>query len=119
MSNFIDLSGRQFGKLTVVRKVSENKGIHPCFECLCECGNTFIARSDKLRSGRTLSCGCMHDGYLKNHPRVKLEVGGGVMSIKEFCDTYHISKEVLRRRLKSGLTPDDIVESLTTPGGKK
>lgn len=49
-----DLSGRKFGKLTVLTR-------HPKYKwhCLCECGNETIVRSGDLISGATKSCGCL------------------------------------------------------------
>ncbi len=67
--NFIDLSGKRFGKLYVIgettknpytyalRYRSKNKG--KCWECLCDCGNKCIVTSRNLLSGNTKSCGCL------------------------------------------------------------
>lgn len=57
---FIDLTGRRFGKLKVLRR-GPNKGEQPCWWCLCFCcGLKVSVRGDILRSGSTksYSCGC-------------------------------------------------------------
>lgn len=53
-----DLTGQQFGKLTVIKRVGSNTNQQSIWECRCECGNyrNVIARS--LISGNTTSCGC-------------------------------------------------------------
>lgn len=57
MSKLIDLTGRQFGVLTVIKR-SENIGKHAAWLCKCACGNTKVVRSDHLVYGMTTSCGC-------------------------------------------------------------
>ncbi len=51
--------GARFGKLTVLGKSRERVGL---WECLCDCGNTRLARADNLTQGRTKSCGCLRSG---------------------------------------------------------
>lgn len=55
--NFIDLTGRRFGRLVVVSR-AENKGQMSRWNCLCDCGNTTTVYSTNLRRGYTQSCGC-------------------------------------------------------------
>lgn len=58
MPKTIDLKGKQFGKLTVLKKNGKSKNRHCLWLCLCECGNETTMRSDSLRSGDVKSCGC-------------------------------------------------------------
>lgn len=53
-SAVIDLTGSQFGRLTVV-----SRGIGGRWNCTCECGGTCAPSSMNLRSGKTKSCGCL------------------------------------------------------------
>ena len=54
----IDLSGKKFGKLSVVKYLGGSK-----WKCKCECGNETIVRRDYLKTGHTQSCGCLHNKY--------------------------------------------------------
>ena len=62
MPKFIDLQGERFGRLTVLyRDVSRNgSGGHTYWICRCDCGNFKTVRSDELRNGLIVSCGCYH-----------------------------------------------------------
>lgn len=57
-----DLTGRKFGRLTVVRfagRKKEPSGQRKNFwECSCECGVKKIVGGTPLRDGRSTSCGC-------------------------------------------------------------
>lgn len=53
----IDLTGKTFGRLTVIsRNGSKNKSAN--WMCRCECGNVLSVNGCHLRSGHTKSCGC-------------------------------------------------------------
>ena len=56
-STFDDITGKVFGKLTVLKRV-ENKDNRPHFLCKCECLNEKVVSSKNLKSGHTTSCGC-------------------------------------------------------------
>ena len=55
--NFIDLTGRRFGRLVVVSR-AENVGNMSRWNCLCDCGQETVVYSNNLRRGYTQSCGC-------------------------------------------------------------
>lgn len=61
MPKFCDLTGRKFGRLTVLNKLGRNTSKRYVWECVCSCGNTCKVDSGCLVSGNTVSCGC----YLK------------------------------------------------------
>lgn len=57
----IDLTGKQFGRLLVVRRASTNTTSgHPKWDCLCECGTESLVVGLDLRTGHTTSCGCFN-----------------------------------------------------------
>lgn len=58
MSKFKDLSGLQFGRLTVLKRVENNKNGTAQWLCECSCGNTTVVTSSRLNRGITRSCGC-------------------------------------------------------------
>ena len=57
MSKKIDLTGKCFGRLTVVCEAGR-KHKEITWKCICDCGKTTIVPGYQLRSGKTKSCGC-------------------------------------------------------------
>ena len=57
MSKLIDLTGQQFGRLTVVQRAETGKRGHALWLCKCACGRETIVSSSSLRRGATKSCG--------------------------------------------------------------
>lgn len=57
--NFKDLTGKKFGKLTVIKRVKNSKNNHARWLCECECENKVAVLSASLRDGNTRSCGCL------------------------------------------------------------
>ena len=55
----IDMTGVVCGKLTVLKRANTKEGGGLCWECSCECGNSYIARGRDLRNGKRKSCGCL------------------------------------------------------------
>lgn len=54
-----DLTGKIFGKLTVLSKNNEfGDSNHSYQDCQCECGKITTVRRDALIEGKTKSCGC-------------------------------------------------------------
>lgn len=66
MSVFKNVIGQKFGKLTVVRRLANDKYGNSTWECLCECGNLKKVSGSALRSGNTRSCGCLHKETIGN-----------------------------------------------------
>lgn len=58
MSKLIDLTGRKFTRLLVVKQETTKKG-RAMWSCKCECGNTVIVAGHDLLKGHTKSCGCL------------------------------------------------------------
>jgi hypothetical protein len=56
----IDLSGRKYGRLTVVKRTGKDRQRRYHWLCRCSCGEEKIVRGDSLKSGKTKSCGCLH-----------------------------------------------------------
>ena len=53
------MTGQKFGRLTAIRRVENDRFSHSQWECLCDCGNTTIVKTSRLRSSHTRSCGCL------------------------------------------------------------
>jgi hypothetical protein len=61
-STYKDLTGRRFGRLTVMRRegsVPNGSGTAPTWLVRCECGQEKPVRGADLRSGHVTSCGCL------------------------------------------------------------
>lgn len=56
----INIAGRIFGRLTVLRAVGRDKRRKMLWLCRCQCGKEVTVRGKDLRSGNTQSCGCLH-----------------------------------------------------------
>lgn len=66
-AKFEDLTGKVFGRLTVVKRSDIQK--YPnrkvvSWECLCVCGKVKIQCSNNLKSGHVRSCGCLKNEML-------------------------------------------------------
>lgn len=59
----LKLAGQTFGRLTVIERAPNPQIIKTCsdahWKCICSCGKTTIVRAYKLKTGHTLSCGCL------------------------------------------------------------
>lgn len=60
-SRFEDLTGQKFGRLTVVRFLTQEERTTRQYDwwCVCDCGNEIKANSYKLKKGLQQSCGCL------------------------------------------------------------
>lgn len=58
MSALIDLTGSRFSQLTVLSRAPSGKRREARWLCLCSCGHQTTVASEKLRTGKTKSCGC-------------------------------------------------------------
>ena len=54
---YIDLTGKRFGRLTVTG-YAYTKNKKACWNCVCDCGNSGVFVGSYLRNGETKSCGC-------------------------------------------------------------
>jgi hypothetical protein len=59
---FVDLTGRKFGRWTVVGPGGRGQRL-----CRCECGTERIVRTDVLANGRSHSCGCLNREIITSH----------------------------------------------------
>lgn len=59
MPKFVDLTGRQFGRLTVLSMSGRDRWRASLWRCRCACGSDSEVRGGSLRSGGVQSCGCL------------------------------------------------------------
>lgn|SRR5512139_1427824 len=57
-SNFRDIAGQSFGRLTVLFPTNQRKQRSVLWKCLCACGKEILTTSSSLRRGQE-SCGCL------------------------------------------------------------
>ena len=73
----IDLTGTTFGRLLVIAEsdkiMTPNGRSHISWLCKCKCGNEIIVRSDCLRNGHTVSCGCKRKETLNQAGKNRVE----------------------------------------------
>ena len=66
-TKFIDLSGKQYGRLLILEKVYSYDNYDVLWKCLCECGNITLKKGSNIRSGVTKSCGCLKSETSSKH----------------------------------------------------
>lgn len=74
MTYKVDLTGRQYGKLTVKEFVPTLGRNNPKWLCVCECGNETVVSKPHLVSGHTQSCGCLKRVHIPGSRWGKLTV---------------------------------------------
>lgn len=67
--SFKDLTGKKFGRLTILDKwKKEPDGLkRVLWKCRCDCGKELWVLSASLLSGNTQSCGCLHKDILSQN----------------------------------------------------
>lgn len=58
-SRAVDLTGRRFGRLTVLKDSGRRSNAKILWDCVCDCGKTKAVQSTALLHGVTRSCGCL------------------------------------------------------------
>jgi len=108
----IDLTGKKFGRWTVIERVEHDKKEQTKWKCICECGNEKIIYGTSLKQGTSLSCRCLQKELidLTNQKFGKLTVikflGDDEYGNKQWlckCDCG-VEKSILSGSFKRGLT---------------
>ena len=84
MGKFIDLTGKRFGRLTVVER-AENKNGYRRWKCKCDCGNETVVYSANLSGGKTKSCGCLCSEKKSKHGLCNTHLYRIWASMKDRC----------------------------------
>lgn len=98
MSRLNDLTGRKFGRLTVLERAPDQispSGRHRVrWHCKCECGKESFVNPDALLSGRVISCGCWSREKARLNHLTHGESGTRLhniwLAMKRRCDTENI-----------------------------
>jgi DNA-binding transcriptional regulator YiaG len=91
-----DLSNRDFGFLTALEPVENQKSAHQLWKCHCNrCGNDTVVRKYDLLNGVTTSCGC----YKKD---VCSEIARSGLTFENGTELGHLSGEKAYKNNKTG-----------------
>lgn len=60
MGKLRDISGKRFGRLTVLKRDGSNAHNAATWLCQCDCGTTKVITGNCLMKGTTQSCGCLN-----------------------------------------------------------
>jgi len=75
----IDLTGEIVGRLRVVKffgiRVSPGGAKRALWECICQCGNTYVTSAYSLMAPRVYSCGCAYAEEVKHRQYLKRTLG--------------------------------------------
>ena len=58
-------TNKKFGQLRVIQPWGKDNGL-TTYLCECSCGGRAIVRHDRLKSGKTKSCGCLQIQFAKS-----------------------------------------------------
>ena len=109
--NAINLAGNKYGRLAVVSPTSGREDRHIIWLCQCDCGKKVLVPSNRLRSGNTKSCGCLHSEIAS---QTMIEKYG----YKKFEATVHriykIYQRAAKKRAHKWALPYDVFEILIT-----
>jgi len=94
MGKHAPMLGQRFGRLTIKRLHSKTS--HHRWQCLCDCGETTIVTTPKLKSGNTKSCGCLRLEMLRA-PRPWQQKSEKAPKTWKSSREYGIWKGVIRR----------------------
>ena len=53
-----DLTGKRFGRWTVISKADSTSDWRTRWNCICDCGTKAVVQGGNLRNGKSVSCGC-------------------------------------------------------------
>lgn len=101
MGKLVDLSGRRFGRLRVIRYAGLDGGKNAAWDCVCDCGEAVTVRGYRLRSGETASCGCLR---IDVESRVAVARGDGTVGKTPEGRALYATWTALRSRC---LSPTD------------
>ena len=111
-SNFKDITGQKFGKLTAVsfaftRKTGKS-GRNAHWNCSCECGNQHVSSGYNLRSGQTISCGCAYKDMGKRMIKPNNEYPKNTL--------YNLYVQRCRKRnIALSLSKDELIKIVQNP----
>lgn len=87
MTTLIDLAGRRFNRLTIIRRSSKpNFGSHSRWLAKCDCGQEVEVFGNNVKSGHTKSCGCLQSENRIRHGGAYLPEYETWQSVRTRCN---------------------------------
>lgn len=84
--NFVDLTGKKYGYLTVISRDKNTKDGRATWKCLCKCGKYTVVPTYRLNAGECQSCGCKKfESHNKVHGMTKTDIHNKWLQIKQRC----------------------------------
>lgn len=82
-----DLTGKKFGRLTVIKRVQNSKNQKSRWLCKCDCGNEVVVERSNLsiNKTKTISCGCWKKEKITKHNKHKTNIYFIYTSMKQRC----------------------------------
>ena len=93
MGKLIDLTGKRFGRWSVIRYIGYNRSNGAIWECECDCGTIKNVIGKHLRNGNSISCGCYHSDELSKrlttHGKTNTRIYWIYRQMKYRCSNPH------------------------------
>jgi hypothetical protein len=99
------MEGKVFSRLTVVSLGHKDSNHNKYWNCNCACGNTSVARGDKLTSGEVRSCGCLRRDNMKRIAQLSLVARRERAKIERKTYTRDSYRSMIRRCYEPKLHP--------------
>lgn len=120
--NALDLAGKKFGKLTVIKRTGVTAYGRALWHCKCECGNSTEANATSLKRGEIVSCGCIKEQQIK-HAREALLTNKSIDGVQIPQLTKKVRKDSrtghkgVQRRVRNGKVKFEV--SIAVKGVRK
>jgi len=80
-----DLTGKKFGRLTVVNYFGNKGKTKYYWNCVCDCGRKSIVQRGHLKNGKIKSCGCFHIDKITKHNKSRTKLYHVFQCMKDRC----------------------------------
>ena len=110
MGKLNDLTGKKYGRLTVIERAGSTTQKKALWNCRCDCGNEIIVVGSHLLNGNTRSCGCykrdLTSERMSSHGKSKTRLHHIWKNMRQRCSNPH--KPDYKYYGGKGITVDDI-----------
>lgn len=83
---FQDLTGKRYGRLTVVAKIGKNRHKRYVWQCKCDCGTLLPVDGGSITGGLTQSCGCLQRETVRTHGMSKTRAYHAWTNMRSRCE---------------------------------